>query len=79
MLIGLREASMIFQPFADLSKGIIKRKGGEKKNVKSFSFLICHDLQVKNYYSTQAKENKETVENKSIREGLCFVFVFTVL
>lgn len=43
---------MIFQPFADLSKGIIKRKGGEKKNIKSFSFLICRDLQVKNYYST---------------------------
>lgn len=45
---------MIFQPFTDLSKGIIKRKGGEITSVKSFSSLICHDLVGKNYYSTQA-------------------------
>jgi len=54
VLIGFIEAWMIFQPFADLSKGIIKRKGWKKKNVKSFSSSICHHLEGKNYYLAQA-------------------------
>lgn len=58
---GLDDISALYRSF----KRNNKKKEWRKKNVKSFSSLICHDFECKNHYSAQALENKERLEKNS--------------